>query len=142
MALLARPEKLVFFVAVKQVVLFGSLLESAFYAESHRHETHAVLGIGRIKTGLIKIEGSAVSEAIEGRRRFFSQPQGKQPQPAALQRCPGEFPVEGDQVFRVESIGAAAGAPAPVMESNQHFQGLLALSLRFGALEAHLEAFS
>jgi len=60
----AGPVELVFFIAVKHVVLGGPLFNGLLDAQTEGHQTNTVLSAIGIETRLIKIKSSGMSQTI------------------------------------------------------------------------------
>src|SRR5579864_3038886 len=81
---LSRPQELVRFRSMEQIIFISSFGEGLFDRQSHRDETDTVTPPGRIVPGLIKIEPLSVEKSIHRCDRPAVHTQQRQPKPSTL----------------------------------------------------------
>ena len=90
-----RPMEFVFFIAVQKVIFRRPSLDGSLNGESHRGDSNAVLGEGRIKPRLVKIKRRSVVETIERRGRSLIERNNQKTQPSAFGRQVDELAMKG-----------------------------------------------
>jgi hypothetical protein len=99
---------------VEQIELMGAFLDGALDGEAHGDEADTQPRKTRIETGLIEGKDGAVAEAVEGRTRTSTQPENKQPEPAAIQGETGDIVVEFSNPGPHQAVPAARLPPKPM----------------------------
>jgi hypothetical protein len=131
--------ELIFFIAVKHVVLGGPFFNGMLDAQSEGYQTDTVLTAVGIETRLIKREGSRISKTVQHCGRKIVESKNEKPQPAARQCQASPLIVECHQAAAVQRIGPAAHLPSQVMQRDKSVQRFLSLRVGLSQLEMHPE---
>src|ERR1044071_2974141 len=131
------PQELVGLDAPQHVELAGAFVDRRADGERHQHEADAVLLKFPGEAVLVEIERAVVQEAVHHGRGGAIEAKHEHPQPAAIERAPGDLVVERAKALGPER-GAALVEPLVVVREELR-QRLAPLRVGRDALEAHVE---